>query len=525
MTSHIKTSRQINSETLSRSESSSFESSEKSFDSRNLTKTQVTVCRCLSGGPQFTSVKEFTRRNPKISNPDLLFLMRTTLLRVTPEPLQKNMLSTLKRITFPAGHRIIHQGAHGDRLFILQHGSCEVNLQKNQQSHVMGHLKAGDIFGELALITGDCRSANVDAMSDVVVWALDKEAFEQFAQTCPELTEFLTDLATERLCSQKITAEKNIGRYRITDVIAEGGWSIVYKGFHSVLNLPVAVKMLKHSMALDSDFFQTFQKEAKTIATLSHDNIVRVYDIELSFKTVFIIMEYLSGMTLREVIDSGFKLPLPRIVNLLSQISKGLGFAHQNGVAHQDVKPGNIFIQQGDKVKIVDFGLATPIGGCSDDMPGSPHYMAPEQIEGEPVDARTDIYSLGITAFEMATGVRPYPDDICQVLEYHMTKATPDPRDFNPNLPEQFASFIKKATEKKPDLRFQDISEVLKELNSIANDVKPTKTNQRRDQKNISLRMSFKDELESGVEPILKEFCEKLKRNGVEVELFSLDKI
>lgn len=120
---------------------------------------------------------------------------------------------------------------------MLRYGSCEVNLEKNLEYHVMGRLKPGDIFGELAIITGDFNSANVDAVTGVVAGALDKASFEQFAESCPEPTKLLTDHATERLRSQKITAEKNIGRYRITDVIAEGGWSMVYKGGHSILNL------------------------------------------------------------------------------------------------------------------------------------------------------------------------------------------------------------------------------------------------------------------------------------------------
>ena len=456
----------------------------------------------------------------KMSDPDIHFLMRTGLVRITPERLKRSLLSALNRMTFPAGHRIISQGNEGDRLFILQHGSCEVNLEKNKDLHVVGHLKPGDVFGELAVITGDCRSANVDTLTEVVVWSLEKERLEQIAHSCAELTEFLTDLATERLCSRKITAEKNIGRYRITDVLAEGGWSIVYKGFHSLLNLPVAVKMLKHSMALDSDFFETFQKEAKTIAALNHDNIVRVYDIEQSYRTVFIIMEYLSGITLREIIDSGHRLTLKRISKLLGQVCKGLQYAHHQGVVHQDVKPGNIFIQDGDKAKIVDFGLATPIGGCSDDMPGSPHYMAPEQIEGDPVDARTDIYSMGITAYEMATGVRPYPDDICQVLEYHMTKNTPDPRELNPELPERFSSFIRKSTEKNPDMRFQDIAEVLRELDLISreqDDLLDADLDSGKKRKNIQICYNGEDE--SGVQQLLDEFCDKLKNKGVELKL------
>jgi eukaryotic-like serine/threonine-protein kinase len=221
--------------------------------------------------------------------------MRTELLRVAPQHLTRLLLDALTKVDFPAGERIVHQGTTGDRLFILHKGSCIVNLEKGQELHSIGRLKTGDVFGEMALITGDYRSAHIDAETEVAVWTLDRVDFERICDGCHELVEYLTDLATERLCSRRITAEKNIGRYRITDVIAEGGWSIVFKGSHSALGLPVAVKMLKHSMALDSDFFATFRKEAETIAGLNHEHV---------YKTVFIIMEYLSGITLRQIIAS-----------------------------------------------------------------------------------------------------------------------------------------------------------------------------------------------------------------------------
>ncbi len=462
----------------------------------------------------------------KLQSYDVEFLMRTELLRVAPQHLKRLLLDALTKVTFPAGERIVHQGTTGDRLFILHKGACVVNLEKNQELHSIGRLKTGDVFGEMALITGDYRSAHIDAETDVTVWTLDRDDFETICDGCHELVEYLTDLATERLCSRRITAEKNIGRYRITDVIAEGGWSIVYKGSHSALGLPVAVKMLKHSMALDSDFFETFRKEAETIAGLNHDHIVRVYDIEHVYKTVFIIMEYLSGITLRQIISQGFRLPLSRVLKILTQIAAALDYAHGKGVVHQDVKPGNIFVQENDRVKIVDFGLATPIGGCSDDLPGTPYYMAPEQIEGDPVDARTDIYSLGITAYEMATGKLPFPDDICQVLEYHITKDTPDPRQLNPDLPEEFALFVKTATEKTGDARFQNMSEVLSALNSMAKSAGFQETREPLKKRRMkSLYMFYDKEQEPDMARILDEFGQKLRDVGAELRLASFDDV
>ncbi len=160
-------------------------------------------------------------------------------------------------------------------------------------------------------------------------------------------------------------------------------------------------------------------------------------------------------------------------------------------------------------------------------MPGSPHYMAPEQIEGEPVDERTDIYSLGITAYEMSTGQRPYPDDICQVLEYHITKTTPDPRERNPELPEQFAEFIKKGHRKKsPNYDSKNMSEVLAALNSIASipgcGVYPVSE---RTRKMKSLYIFYEKNKESGIDRILDEFSERLQKLGVKVRLSSFDDI
>lgn len=452
------------------------------------------------------------------------FLMRTPLLQATPDDRKRQMLLAMKPNRYRAGKRIITQGEEGDLLYVLQSGSCIVNLEKNGELHPISRLKSGDIFGELSLVTGEYRSANVDAETDVTVWTLEKKAFGRICDGCQDVVEFLTELATERLCSRKITAEKSVGRYKITDVIAEGGWSIVYKGSHSILRQPVAVKMLKHNMALYSEFFHTFRKEAETIASLNHENIVRVYDIEHVYKTLFIIMEYLSGITLRRIIGNGFKMPLSRIVHILTQVCTGLKYAHKQGIVHQDVKPGNIFLQPDDRVKIVDFGLAAPIGGCSEEMLGTPYYMAPEQIEGEPVDARTDIYSLGITAYEMATGKRPYPDDICRIMEYHITKTIPDPRECNPDLPEQFAQFVKKATEKRPAARFQCMAEVLDRLREmLGSRAREEKRSSRDSRKMISLFMFYEKDRELELDRILDEFGEKLHNVGVELRLASFD--
>ncbi|MDQ1239386.1 MAG: eukaryotic-like serine/threonine-protein kinase [Thermodesulfobacteriota bacterium] len=429
-------------------------------------------------------------------------------------------------VRIATGQRLISQGEQGDRLYVIQEGSCLVSLQRNGRSHIISRLKPGEILGEVAIVTGERRSADVDAETDMVLWAVDRVALDKLCQKCPDLFEFLTELATERLCSQKITAERSIGKYTITDVVAEGGWSIVYKGFHSVLKLPVAIKMLKHNIAIDPEMSRKFENEAEIIAGLNHENIVRVYDIEHMYRTIFIVMEYLDGVTLKHILENRLPMHIPEMLRVLVQICEGLGYAHAKGLVHQDVKPGNVFVHAGERVKIVDFGLASPVGGCSDDLPGTAFYMAPEQIEGDPVDVRTDIYSLGITAYEMATGHRPFPDDVCEVLKAHITAQTPDPREINPELPKEFSDFITKATHKNPAERYQSIEHVLRDLMPLVEQTRvvvgPDSPKRR---KMMSLFLFYGNDQQVELTRALKAFSEELRLIGAEMRLAEFDDV
>lgn len=469
---------------------------------------------------------EYPTTKEAIPLEDFRFLMKTGLLDATPEAFKKELISQMERVPVHAGERFIFQGSKGDGFYVIQEGSCIVSLEKSGRSHQIARLKPGDLVGEVAVLTGENRSASVDAATDMVLWKLELDVFEEISAKCQDLSHFLMEIATERLCSQKITAERSIGKYMIQDVLGEGGWSIVYKGLHASLNLPVAIKMLKHTMAADHDLSAKFQNEAKVIASLSHDNIVRVYDIEHLYRTVFIIMEYLDGLTVRHILRNSLSLPFSRVLHILMQVCMGLNFAHQRGIVHQDVKPGNIFIQKDDRVKIVDFGLACPIGGCSSEMPGTAFYMAPEQIEGDPVDPRTDIYALGITAYEMATGRRPFPDDVCEVLRAHITEPTPDPRISNPDLPQEFSEFVARATQKEPGKRYQGISEVLRDLNRLAEIVGTETISQRSNRlRMMSLFMLFESERQRELNELLESFTVRLKALGAEFIIADFDDI
>ena len=404
-----------------------------------------------------------------ISSSDLEFFLKTNLFTSIPPESITPLLNSLRFKHVKAGERFITQGDEGDSLYIIQSGSCIVNIEKNNILNAVARLKAGDIVGEMAVLTGESRSTHVDPETDMDLWRLTRGQFDVLSLEFPDLRNFLTEIVVKRFSSLKITANRTIGRYIINEILDQGEWSIVYKGLHSILNFPVAIKMLKHNMAMDSEFLEKFWHEAKTIARLNHPNIVKVYDIEELYRTVFIIMEFLEGFSLKYRLINMPKLSLPGMLDIILQVCSGLEYAHQQGIIHQDIKPSNIFLQPDGQARIVDFGLACPQGNIDFDMPGTPFYMSPEQIQGEPVDERTDIYSLGIMVHELLTGKRPFPEDnLGKLLDLHVKEDTPDPRILIPDLPEELHAVIMKSIRKDPANRFNNVSEIIALLQPLA---------------------------------------------------------
>jgi CRP-like cAMP-binding protein/tRNA A-37 threonylcarbamoyl transferase component Bud32 len=419
--------------------------------------------------------------------------------------------------TVKAGERLIIQGEVRDTAYIIQRGSCLVVAEKEGELHPVGHRGRGDIVGVTSVLTGEPQNAHIEAETDMELWVLTKELFDDISREQPELVEFLTETVAGRFDSRRPIADRVIGKYHATDIIGRGGYSIVYKGVHTGLAMPVAIKMMRHNMALNSYFQNNFRNEAKIIANLNHDNIIKVYDIEERYRTIFIIEQYIEGESLKKLLVRLKNIPPSLAIDYLIQTCQGLDYAHKRGIVHRDINPSNILVQPNDRVKIADFGVACSVGTEDLEFAGTIHYMAPEQIKGEPVDPRTDIYGLGITAYEMVTGNKPFENaDIAVVMDMHLNQNVPDPGEIVLNLPEKLRKFITRAARRDPNMRFQSSAEALEFLNQLGEEFGQNKRDRQGNKsKMATLLMIYNEERQGALNSLMDEFSTRFKDLGI----------
>lgn len=264
-------------------------------------------------------------------------------------------------------------------------------------------------------------------------------------------------------------------RYEVLEKIGEGGMAIVYKARCNKLNRFVALKILKKELANDEDTVEKFIREATAIATLSDPNIVNVLDVGNQDKLYYIVMEYIKGDTLKKIIKEYGKLNYETTVTVAIQIAKALDCAHKNGIIHRDVKPQNILLTEEGRVKVADFGIAksetTKTITSTTTIMGSAHYFSPEQAKGNNVDARADLYSLGVVIYEMVTGELPFQADspVSLALKHIQEEVIP-PKQINSKVPESLNNLIVKAMSKEKSNRYQSAKEIILDLQRIKKD-------------------------------------------------------
>jgi serine/threonine protein kinase len=259
---------------------------------------------------------------------------------------------------------------------------------------------------------------------------------------------------------------KQIGRYETLEEIGRGGFAVVYKARDPSLDRIVALKVLAPHLLWDASFAGRFRAEFETVTRLRHPNIVSVYEYDEVDGQPYIAMEYLPGVTLEQLLrEVGEPLPLDRVLNLVQQLATALTYALRRGVVHRDVKPRNVMVGAADRVKLTDFGIAKVAARTFQTTTGrifgSPEYMSPEQAQGEELDHRSDVYSLGVVLYEMVTGRVPFSSDTpLSVMLGHCERQPPPPSALNPDLSAPVEAVVLKALAKSRDDRFQSASEL-----------------------------------------------------------------
>ncbi|MCI0554672.1 MAG: protein kinase [Anaerolineae bacterium] len=277
------------------------------------------------------------------------------------------------------------------------------------------------------------------------------------------------------------TGKKLGNRYLIEEMLGQGGMSAVYKASDPNLKRVVAIKMIHPHLSDDPDFVQRFEEEAAAVAQLRHPGIIHVYDFNKDDDVYYMVLEFVPGETfqdhLKRLNQDDRKLAIPKAIEYMAEICDAVDYAHERGLIHRDIKPANLMLNIYGQVILMDFGIVKIVGGqrhtSTGAVVGTAMYMSPEQIKGGRPDRRTDIYSLGVTLFEMVGGRPPFQADSAMTLMMmHVNDPVPDPRKLNPDVPDDLVTVINKALAKNPDDRFQTAAQMAAALRYVLRRIK-----------------------------------------------------
>ena len=303
-------------------------------------------------------------------------------------------------------------------------------------------------------------------------------------------------------------------RYQIIKSIGEGGMANVYLAYDTILDRNVAVKILRGDLAGDEKFVRRFQREALSASSLSHTNIVEVYDVGEDNGNYYIVMEYIEGKHLKSLIKKRGKLTLSEVVDIMSQICEGMAVAHDSYIIHRDIKPQNIMILDSGLVKITDFGIAMALNSTqltqTNSVMGSVHYLPPEQASGKGATIQSDIYSMGILMYELLTGELPFRgDNAVEIALKQLKEPLPDVTKKVNNIPNSIINILKKSTAKNPKNRYTDAREMY-------DDIKTALDPKRKDEKIIEYKYPEYDEKDKSADKIKKEVKNKSSKKDDE---------
>lgn len=316
-------------------------------------------------------------------------------------------------------------------------------------------------------------------------------------------------------------------RYQIIKTLGEGGMANVYLAHDTILDRNVAVKVLRGDLANDEKFVRRFQREALSASSLSHPNIVEMYDVGEDDGQYYIVMEYVDGMTLKQVLKKRGHLSVTEVIDIMLQVTDGMAHAHDAYIIHRDIKPQNIMILSNGMIKITDFGVATALNSTqltqTNSVMGTVHYLPPEQANGKGSTIRSDIYSMGIMMYELLTGLVPYKgDNAVEIALKHLKEPLPSVRKFNSSIPQSIENVIIKATAKNPKNRYTD-------ARAMHEDLKTALDESRQNEKRYVYPYPENDleetkVLDKELEPLKKETTKKKKTKEDDDEDFLEEK-
>ncbi|WP_028398967.1 Stk1 family PASTA domain-containing Ser/Thr kinase [Ectobacillus panaciterrae] len=308
-------------------------------------------------------------------------------------------------------------------------------------------------------------------------------------------------------------------RYKLLKMIGGGGMANVYLAHDGILDRDVAVKILRLDYANNEEFIKRFHREAQSVTTLSHSNIVNIYDVGEEDGIYYLVMEYVPGQTLKQYIQQKGMLPVSEALDIMEQLTSAMAHAHHFEIVHRDIKPQNILVRDDDHVvKVTDFGIATATTATTithtNSVLGSVHYLSPEQARGGVANKQSDIYSLGIVMFELLTGRPPFSgESAVSIALKHLQNETPSPKRWNPDIPQSVENIILKATAKDPFHRYQSVDEMKMDLMTA---LYPERANEQR-------FIIPEDEDATKVIPVIRE--DAFQESGIEETIINTGKI
>ncbi len=454
---------------------------------------------------------------------DIDFLLTTRLFKAVPKGFLCSLLNCLSRRSVARNIRFMSRENPQNCLYIIHKGSCRIEFKnKTGLFEPIGKRREGDVIGDMAFLSIEPLISDAVSETEMVVWELPAAKFDQACRLQQGLIDFLTGLLTNRFDDPTDPELKTVGRHIITELIGEGRTGFVYKGLHKPLNLPVAVKMLKHHQVAQKDGFNRFKQKISRIAGLNHPHIVRIYDIEEQYRTFFIVMEYIEGESLDSLFGKNVTLSLDKGMLFLAQICSALAHAHEEKIFHKHLTPSNIFILKGHHILVSDFGWAAPIPDEEFMEDRNIYYLAPEHIKGERINQRSDVYSLGILTYEMLTGLSPFSGEGRGTAPMNRNTAGKTNGSFVglPDLPEFIQKFILKACAELPEMRYSSIQDVIRELSgqsAIFNNALTLK--QDMEQEISTLLVSHKINQRQALFRLLDEFSQKALDLGMDVNI------